>query len=234
MPLPQIDVPIYELELTSDKSKVKYRPFLVKEKKILMIAAESEDPSAAYLAIKQIVNNCTFNKVDVEEMALFDLQYLFLNIRSKSIGEVSEFKFPCPKCKNKIQSSINFSEVQVYVDPEHTRKIMLTDNIGIYMKYPNIQIEKLAKEKLSKQELDLKVIIKCIEYVFDEEQVYYAKDVDEKELYELIENLTEKQMEKISQFFQTIPTLKHDLDYKCQSCGNEGAYKIRDLQGFFA
>jgi hypothetical protein len=234
MPLPQIDVPIYELQLVSKEQKIQYRPFLVKEKKILMIAAESKDPSAAYLAVKQIVNNCTFNKIDVEDLALFDLQYLFLNIRSKSIGEVSEFKFSCPKCKNKILSSINFEEIKITKDPNHDKKIMITDKIGIVMKYPNMQIEKLAKQNYGREELDLKVVVSCIDYVFDQEQVYYSKDITQKELEELIESLTEQQFKKISKFFDTLPSLKHNIPYACSSCGHADTYEVKDLYGFFA
>jgi hypothetical protein len=233
MGLPQIDVPIYEMILASNDQKISYRPFLVKEKKILMIANEAKDANAAYLAVKQIVNNCTFNKVDVENLALFDLQHLFLNIRSKSIGEVSEFKFACPNCSNDVYCSINFDEVKVQKDPEHNRKIMITDKIGIMMKYPNMQIEKIAQQNLKRNEMDMKIIISCVDYIFDADEIYYAKDVNPKEIEQLLENLTELQFKKIDKFFSTIPKLRHEINYNCKKCNHTDKYIVKDLYGFF-
>lgn len=234
MPLPQIDIPIYEIFLISANSKINYRPFLVKEKKILMAAAESKDPNAAYLAVKQIVNNCTFGKIDVENLALFDLQYLFLKIRSKSIGEIAEFKFECPSCRKDVNNAINFDEVQIKKDPDHTRKIMLTDKIGIMMKYPNMQLEKIIQDSNENaQELDSKILISCIDYVFDENEVYYAKTTPQEELNNLIDSLTEQQLKKIMKFFEMLPKLEHEINYVCQNCKHQGNYLVRDLYGFF-
>ena len=232
MGLPQIDAPIYEIQLASTNTKVNYRPFLVKEKKILMTAAESKELNAAYLAIKQIVNNCTFGKIDVENLALFDLQYLFLKIRSKSIGEVAEFKFECPKCKNDVNAAINFDEIEITKSPDHERKIMITDKIGIVMKYPNMSIEKVI-ENAEGRELDNKILINCIDYVFDENQIYYAKDTPVQELENLIDSLTEQQMKKIEKFFATLPKLEHTIEYRCNSCQHQGNYLVEDLYGFF-
>ena len=234
MPLPQIDAPIYELELISENTTINYRPFLVKEKKILMTAAESKDPNAAYLAVKQIVNNCTFGKLDVENLALFDLQFLFLKIRSKSVGEVAEFKFECPSCQKDVNSSINFDEVHVKKSADHTRKIMLTDTIGVMMRYPSMKVEKLLKDKTKNtQELDTKILISCIDYVFDENEVYYARSTPEEELRGLIDSLTEQQMKKIMQFFENLPKLEHEIQYECKHCKHRGEYLVEDLYGFF-
>lgn len=232
MGLPQIDVPIYELKLVSTDEKINYRPFLVREKKILMVASESKDANSAYLAIKQIVNNCTFGKVDVENMALFDLQYLFMKIRSKSIGETAEFKFSCPKCSADIASSINFDEIKITTDPEHNRKIMITDKVGIMMRYPNMQIERIVQDT-KREEMDIKIVTSCIDYVFDAESVYYAKDTDPKELESLVENLTEQQFKKIEKFFKTFPKLEHTINYNCKKCGHADSYVVRDMYGFF-
>ena len=190
MALPKIDVPIYEIKIASSDTPIKYRPFLVKEKKILMIAAESKSSDAAYMAIKQIVNNCTFEKIDVENFALFDLQYLFLKIRSKSIGEAAEFKFSCEKCNHDIKSSINFDNIELKKQPEHNKKIMINDTVGIMMKYPNIKIEKIIQENGKSPQTDIQIILNCKDYVFDRENVYYSKDVDIKDLENLIDNLT--------------------------------------------
>jgi len=233
MALPKIDVPIYEIKIASSDTPIKYRPFLVKEKKILMIAAESKSSDAAYMAIKQIVNNCTFEKIDVENLALFDLQYLFLKIRSKSIGEAAEFKFSCEKCNHDIKSSINFDNIELKKQPEHNKKIMINDTVGIMMKYPNIKIEKIIQENGKTPQTDIQIILNCIDYVFDRENVYYSKDVDMKDLENLIDNLTEQQYSNIEKFFKTLPKLEYDIEYSCNNCGNSGKYAVNSLYDFF-
>lgn len=232
MALPKIDVPLYELNLVSTGEKIQYRPFLVREKKILMVASEANDPNAAYLAIKQIVNNCTFEKIDVENMALFDLQYLFMKIRSKSIGETAQFKFVCPKCSSDIVNSINFDEIKIKTDPQHNKKIMITDKIGIMMRYPNMQIERIMNDT-KREDMDMKIIVNCIDYVFDADNIYYAKDTDPKELENLVESLTEQKFKMIENFFKTFPKLEHNIDYVCKKCGHTDSHIVRDMYGFF-
>jgi len=231
MALPKINVPIYETTLYSINKKIKYRPYLVKEKKILMIAYESKDPNAAYLAVKQIVNNCTMGDIDVEKLALFDLQNLFLKIRSKSVGEEVEFGFECPNCKNLIKNSINFDNINIKVDPSHTQKIQLTDTIGIVMKYPTIFIEKIFDNNQNTKLLDLKIITNRIDYIYDNEEIYKA--IPEKELDAFVESLTESQLQKIEKFFETMPKMEYKIDYKCNSCQNEGKYEVKDFYSFF-
>jgi len=223
---------MYELQLVSNDQKIQYRPFLVKEKKILMAASESKSPDAAYLAVKQIVNNCTFGKIDVENLAIFDLQFLFLKIRSKSIGEIADFKLECSKCSKDVLCYINFDEIKVEKNPEHNRKIMLTDKIGIMMKYPNMTLEKVL-ESSTADEIDTKIILNCIDYVFDETQIYYAKDTSKQDLENLIDSMTESQYEKIEKFFETLPKLEHKIKYTCKSCGHSDEYEVDDLYGFF-
>lgn len=233
MALPKIDVPVYELKLVSTGEKIHYRPFLVREKKILMVASESNDPETSYLAVKQIVNNCTFEKLDVENLALFDLQHLFLKIRSKSIGEVAEFKFACPKCTKHVTSSINFDTIQITINPEHDKKIMITDTIGIMMKYPGMKLEKMARSNMKKEDIDTEIILSCIDYIFEGEQIFYAKDTDKKELKDLLENLTESQFKKIQKFYETLPVLEHKIEYYCKECNHQGTHLVKDLYGFF-
>lgn len=232
MALPQIDIPIYEIQLVSNNQKVQYRPFLVKEKKVLMTASEGKSSDAAYLAIKQIVNNCTFGKIDVENLALFDLQFLFLKIRSKSIGEIADFKLQCSKCTKDVLCSINFDEIKIQKDPEHEKKIMLNDKIGIMMKYPNMTLEKIL-ESSKAEDIDTNIILSCIDYVFDENEIYYAKDTSKEDLENLIDNLTEAQFEKIEKFFTTLPKLEHKISYTCNSCGYPDTYEVEDLYSFF-
>jgi hypothetical protein len=233
MNLPTIDVPIYEIKILSKDEPVKYRPFLVKEKKILMMAAESKNADAAYLAIKQIVNNCTFEKIDIENIAIFDLEYLFLKIRSKSIGENAEFKFVCEKCNNDIKSSINFDDIEIKKNSNNHKKIMINDNVGIMMKYPSIKVEKIIQESEKISETDIKIILNCVDYIFDKENIYYAKDANPKDLQNFIENLTEQQYSKIENFFKTLPKLEHEIIYKCSKCNNSGKFIVNSLYDFF-
>lgn len=232
MPLPQIEIPTYELELASSGKKIKYRPFLVKEKKILMMAYEAKSTDDAYLAVKQIVNNCTFGQLSVEDMPLFDLQYVFLKIRSKSVGEISKFKFPCPNCKASISSMINFENVKLQKSEENDPKIMINERIGIMMKYPSIKIEKII-ETSDVTNVDEKIILNCIDYIFDGDSLYHAADCSNEELLDLLNNLTEEQYKKIQKFFKTLPKLQHPISYECKQCKNTGTFMVDDLNTFF-
>lgn len=231
MTLPKIDAPIYETTIHSTNKKIKYRPYLVKEKKILMIAYESKDPNAAYTAVKQIVNNCTFGEMNVETLALFDLQNLFLKIRSKSVGEEVDFGFECPKCKKIIKNHINFENLNIKTNKDHNIKIQLTDSVGVVMKYPTIFIEKLFDVANDNSQLiDLKIITNCIDYIYDKEEIY--RDIPEEELNTFVESLTESQLKKIEKFFETMPKLEYKINYSCE-CGDAGEYEIKDFYSFF-
>jgi hypothetical protein len=233
MALPQIDVPLYDVQLISIEGKVTYRPFLVKEKKILMAASESSNEDAAILAVKQIITNCTFGKLDVDRLALFEIQYLFLKIRSKSIGEVADFKFKCPNCAAYVHSKINFDEIKINKNPNHQNKIMINDSVGMVLKYPGISVQTLPKD-IKPEDLDIKILINCIDYIFDQNQIYYSKDCTNQELEGFVENLTEVQYKKIEEFFETIPSLSHSIKYKCKECNHVGDYKVDDFYSFFS
>jgi len=234
MALPQIEIPTYQLKLISTNETINYRPFIVKEKKILMMAAETGNHSAAYNAIKQIVNNCTFGNVNAKNLAMFDLVHLYLKIRSKSIGETADFRFPCPHCKEKIEASIDFENIAITVVPEHTKNVKLDSRAGIVMKYPTIEIDKLlTSNQFRKEEMDVEIVVQCVDYLYEGEDITYAKDIDVKELRAFIEGLTEKNYAKIVEFFKTLPKLEYTVDVNCKKCGKKEKLTVNDLFGFF-
>ena len=217
MALPKLNTPTYELEIPSTDEKIKFRPFLVKEEKILMMALETKDNAQIISAVKDIVSECTFNKLNISTMPMFDVEYIFLQIRSKSVGEVSKVKILCPD-DNKTYTNveIDLNEVKVQVEDGHTNKIELTDSMGIIMTYPNIDSfsENGIQDINASNMLD--VIGTCILQIYEDkgEKVYEAKDQTKKELVEFIEQLNTKQFQDVQKFFDTMPRLKHTIKVK--------------------
>lgn len=242
MALPKIDVPIYKITLPLSKKKIKIRPFLVKEEKLLLMAMESEDEDAALLTIKQIVNNCCLDKMDVDDLPILDLEYIFLQLRARSVGEIIDLQYKCnnnvkeedeeKKCGNVIKLQFNALEVQPIFQKDHVSKIELTSKLGIMMKYPNFKLMEKIKD-LSETEMLIKTIVGCIDYIYDDESVYYSKDVSEEELIDFVDSLTREQFAKIQQFFDTIPKLKKNLDFKCSKCGYQEELVLEGIQSFF-
>ena len=236
MALPKITTPTYELVIPSTDEKIKYRPFLVKEEKILLIAMESENQDDVINAIKQIVTECTFGKLKVGRMPMFDVEYLFLNIRAKSVGEVSELTLIAPDDKKtKVKVEIDLSEVQVEEEEGHTNKIELTDEMGIYMKYPTV--DAFATTGISEINASnmLDVISSCISQIYDKkgEEIYEAKDSTNKELVEFIEQLNSKQFADVQNFFDTSPKLKHTVTIKNPKTKKESKVVLSGLSDFF-
>jgi hypothetical protein len=240
--LPKIDVPIYEIILPLLQKKIKIRPFLVKEEKILLMAMEANDDNATLLAIKQIVNNCCIEKIDVDSLPILDLEYIFLQLRARSIGEIIELQYRCnndvtneeetKKCNSIVKLEFNALEIEPTVDENHNKKIQLTPNLGVVMKYPDFKIM-TKMEGLSETEMLSKMITGCIDYVYDNEQIYYAKDTKEEELIDFIDSLTREQFAKVQDFFDTIPKIKKTLNFKCGKCGYQEDVVLEGIQGFF-
>ncbi len=240
--LPKIDVPIYEITLPLLQKKIKIRPFLVKEEKILLMAMEANDDNATLLAIKQIVNNCCIEKIDVDSLPILDLEYIFLQLRARSIGEIIELQYRCnndvtneeetKKCNSIVKLEFNALEIEPTVDENHNKKIQLTPNLGVVMKYPDFKIM-TKMEGLSETEMLSKMITGCIDYVYDNEQIYYAKDTKEEELIDFIDSLTREQFAKVQDFFDTIPKIKKTLNFNCGKCGYQEDVVLEGIQGFF-
>ena len=241
MALPKLNVPVYEAILPSTEKVIKYRPFLVKEEKILLTAMEGTDQKSIIPAVKQIINNCVQEEIDVEKLPTFDIEYLFLRLRAKSIGEsvtIGLKPWGCPNnkgelCENSTQVEINLEEVKVIKNEEHNSKIMLDDKIGIKMNYPDM--DKLGNIIQGEETTvtGMNVIKDCIEMIFTDEETFERDSFNEKELDDFLDSLNTQQFIKIKEFFDTMPTLKHTVKYKCETCGEEKETTIQGLNSFF-
>ena len=236
MALPKLNTPTYELEVPSTDEKIKYRPFLVKEEKILLMAMESKDNTQIINAVKDIVKSCTFEKVDVSTMPMFDMEYIFLNIRAKSVGEVSNLKILCPDDKKTYANvELDLTKVEVQVGDDHTNKIELTDDMGLIMTYPTIDsfldsgIETITANNM------LDIIGSCVLQIYEKngEKVYQGKDQTKKELTEFIEQMNSGQFRKVQSFFDTMPKLTHTVKVKNPKTKKTSEVKLTGLNDFF-
>ena len=237
MALPRIDVPTYELVIPSTDEKIKFRPFLVKEEKVLLIAMESGKSEDMLQSVKDIVNECTFQKLKLGEMPMFDVEYLFLNIRAKSVGEVSKLKVLCQDDMETYATvEINLNEVNVQVDGElHSNKIELTDEMGVIMKYPTIDsFTKNGIQNITAANM-IDVIASCVEQIYDKkgEEVYDSKDSTQAEIIDFVEQLNTTQFQEVQAFFDTMPRLQHTITVKNPKTKVESEVTLTGLNDFF-
>ena len=237
MALPILTTPTYELVVPSTDEKLKYRPFLVKEEKILLIALESSENVDIIQAVKTIVSECTFNKLDLGNMPMFDVEYMFLQIRAKSVGEISELRLLCPDDKKTYAAAeIDLNDIGVEVIEGHTNKIELTDEMGIYMKYPTIDsFTGTGITDINSSNM-LDVVSSCILQIYDKkgEEVFEAKDSTKKELVDFIEQLNSKQFKDVQSFFDTMPRLKHTIIVENPKTKVKNEVVLNGLNDFFA
>ena len=237
MPLPKITAPTYELVLPSSGRKVRYRPFLVKEEKLLIIAMESEDTKQITEAVKNVLKNCILTRgIKVEKLATFDIEYLFLNIRGKSVGEDVEVMITCPDDgETQVPALINLDDIKVVTSDEHTTDIKVDDTLSIRMKYPSM--DEFIKNNFDVTDMDIddtfKLIASCIEQVYSEEESWSASDCTNKELVEFIDQLGSKQFKEIEKFFETMPKLSHTLKVVNPKTKVENEILLEGLQSFF-
>ena len=239
MPLPKIATPTYELTIPSTKKKIKYRPFLVKEEKILLLAMESNDAKEIAESVKNVINNCIITRgVKVDNLSTFDIEYLFLNIRGKSVGEEVEVMVTCPDDEvTQVPMSINLDEIKVVQDPKHNRDIKLDDSLTLRMKYPSLnEFVKSNFESGEEMTVDdtFSMITGCIEQIYNEEESWSASDSTQKELKQFLEQLTSHQFKEIESFFETMPKLSHTLKIKNPNTGVESEVALEGLTSFFA
>ena len=239
MPLPKIATPTYELELPSTGQTVQYRPFLVKEEKVLVIALESEDPKQITTAIKTVIKNCILTKgIKVEALPTFDIEYLFLNIRGKSVGEVIEVNVICPDDETTpAKVEINLDDIKVQKDDKHTNKIKLDDSIMMEMKYPSL--DEFIKNNFdlndtSNMDQSFDLIASCIDKIYTEEEVWVAADCTKKEINDFLESMNSSQFKEIEAFFSTMPKLSHTLTVTNPNTGVESEVILEGLTSFFA
>ena len=236
MALPKLNTPTYELEVPSTDEKIKYRPFLVKEEKILMIAMESKDNTQIVNAVKDIVSACTFDKVDISNMPMFDVEYIFLNIRAKSVGEVSKLRVLCPDDKKTYTNvEVDLTKVNVEIGEGHTNKIELTDDTGMIMTYPTIDSFTETGITSINAENMIELIGSCVLQIYEDkgEKVYEAKDQTRKELTEFIESMNTAQFKKVQKFFDTMPKLKHTIKVKNPKTKKSSDITLNGLNDFF-
>ena len=234
MNLPILETPTYELNLISVDEPVKYRPFLVKEEKILLTAMEGEDPVEIINAVKQILKNCTLEDIDIEKLPTFDMEHLFLNIRSKSVGETSDIIIECEKCNESIPINISLSDINPTIDENHTPQVKLNEKITIEMKYPTMENLSSYTQSDSSTEQTFQMIEESIFAIYDSENVYYMDDFPESERETFINSLTQEQFLSIAEFFNTMPTLTKDISYDCKDCDITNTITLSGLQSFFA
>jgi hypothetical protein len=232
MTLPIIETPKYSVVIPSTGEQVVYRPYLVKEEKVLMIALESEDQDQILRAVKEIIHACTFGKIKVEELALFDLEYVFLKLRSKSVGEISSIGLKCSNCGTSNKIDINLDQIEFDKIDRSSFSIMLTDKVGVTLRYPSVDdATKLAK--YTGVEAVMKTIVACIVNIYDDDKVYPAKDSTPKELEQFLETLNSEQFKKIQTFFESMPSLSHTAKFTCESCETENEVLLKGMANFF-
>jgi hypothetical protein len=240
MALPKLEVPTYELELPLSKKTIKYRPFLVKEQKSLLMAMESGDAPTIQHNVREILKVCTLSDdFDVDTTPILDVEYYFINLRAKSVGEIAESKYRCNNdvdgkpCGNSMESKVNLMEIKPEFVEGVSSEIKLNNKLIIKMKYPEFGLVKDTIEYDNIADVTFNMIAKSVEYIFDGEQFYYANETPPEEMLEFIENLNQEQFEKIEHFFNNMPKLNHRVNMKCSKCGFDHSFDVEGLENFF-
>lgn len=237
MPLPKIEHPIHEVYLKSLDRKIKFRPFLVKEEKLLLISKEAEEPTDAKNAIKQILQNCCLEEIDIDKLPLFDIEMFFVHLRIKSIGESSKLSFTCQnvvdgnECGHTTDYNLDLSKVEYQIPENHNPIVRLSESVGIKLKYPTMNI--IDDDVESVYSAALKIIVDNIEYIYDADSVYKRSDISDEELAAFLEELTVDQIEEIRNFFRTSPKVVLEDKLNCVKCGFEHRVHAEDLYSFF-
>jgi len=239
--LPNVAVPIYELKLPSSNKTIKYHPFTVAEKKLFLLVKESDDAKDVINQIKQVIKNCIVSPhdIDVDNMPIIDIEYLFIHLRARSAGEVQDLEFECKNLVNEkpcggiTKVAFNMLDVKVETKPGHTNKIPLSDNIGVGMRYPTYAMAQiLTKDNPSETEV-FDIVAECVEYVYDAERIHYTKDEKKEDIIKWFEKLSEGDLKKIMSFFDTAPKIVGKSSFKCGKCGYQEEITLEGIQDFF-
>jgi hypothetical protein len=236
MALPILDLPTYELEIPSTGKTIKYRPFLVKEEKVLLLALEGNDDKAIQEAVKNLLKGCIISRIKLETLSTFDLEYIFLKIRAASVGEIVEMEVTClDDNETKVKYNLNLNDVEVIFPEGHANKIMLTDTTGVIMRYPGF--DRFVSTSVSGAELTnddiFDIIAESIDQIFQGDEVFDESTTSKKEFREFVDTMTSQQFEKIQEFFETAPKLSHVFKVRNPHTGIESTYTIEGLQNFF-
>jgi hypothetical protein len=240
MPLPKINTPTYELELPSNGKKIKYRPFLVREEKILIMALESEDMKQISNAIKTVISDCILTRgIKINDLSTFDIEYIFLNVRAKSVGESVEVNVTCPDDgETQVQVEIDIDSIRVQKNPKHTNIIKLDDDLSLKMKYPSLNqfVESNFETSNNDSDVDksLDVIVSCIDMIYNEEESWSASDSTKKELQEFVDQMNTKQFKEIEKFFETMPKLSHIIEVTNPNTKVKSEVVLEGLASFFS
>lgn len=226
--LPKIDLPKYKHTLTGTGKEVTYRPFTVKEQKILLLAKQSQEPSSMIDAVKQIIELCTFSTLKADNLPFFDIEDLFLRIRSKSVSNIAEIAYRVKDTNRRITLKINLDDVQVVTPETHTNKIMITPTMGLVMKYPSLEM--LSSDEKPSDDVMMR---KCIDYVFNENEVFHFNDFSDAEIDEWIESFDMSILLKIKEFFDTMPRIRHTVEVDLGD-GTKETIKFEGLEDFFS
>ena len=231
MAIPKIVTPTYECELPSTKQKIKYRPFLVKEEKVLLVALESDDDNAIQDAIIQVLQNCIMTDIKVDKLPIFDFEYLYLKVRAKSVGEVINLKLKCPDDeKVLVDHALNLDDLQVKFNPDHKKEINFTKDYGITMKYPTV---KEFKQDQNPSEASFSLVKDCLSMIYKGEETYDRGNIEDKELDEWIETLTPAQYKLILNWFKTMPKIEHTISYTNPKSEKDFKLKLQGIKDFF-
>jgi len=234
MALPLVNAPRYSTKLPSTGQDVNYRPYTVKEEKVLMIALESKDQKQILGAVKDVISGCV-QDIDVQELTTFDLEWMFLQLRSKAVGEKIDLKMKCQQdgCDGQTDITVDVEDIGIEGDPQQ-KTIPITDTVGVTVRYPTIKlVENYDQEKLKSVEGAFDMIIGCIDSIYDADNVYDCKNENPEDVKGFVDNLTSDQFKQIGEFFESVPQVKHNLTWKCSKCGEQNEMVLEGLESFF-
>lgn len=248
MGLPRVDTPVHEMTLTSNNKKIKFRPFLVKEEKLLLMALESKNEREMVLTMKQIIENCLLSDINVDTLPMFDVQHIFLQLRAKSVGEIVEVTLRHPNGKNKKEQEcdgsekikIDISKISPKSDNTHNVQIKINDKIGLQMKYPTMEIynEMSNLYDIGSSENTIEsifdIIVNSIDYIYQDEEIFYAREHSKQEMHDFLNSLNSDQFENVRNFFKTMPNLTYTHSFKCSKCNTEEELLLEGIEDFFS
>jgi transcription elongation factor Elf1 len=236
MALPMNSTPLYKIQVPSSGKEITFRPFLVREEKALLLSQQSESTEIMIDTLKEILRGCIKEPIDINSLAIFDYEYLFTQIRAKSVGELVDLIFTCAHCdqeKNKVKMSIDLTKIPIVKDPDHSNKIPLFDDVGVLMNYPSLDTFKKADGREDDLNAVMDVIIDCIDAIYKGDEIFYAKEQTKEELEEFVMNLTKTQFDKIEKFFITVPKYTQDIEFDCPACGEHNMSTVEGPASFF-